>query len=43
MMCIIKKKHVRFTAKEKKKEDKMNILKKFVNHAHFYAKHAILF
>lgn len=42
MMCIIKKKHVRFTAKEKKK-DKMNILKKFVNHAHFYAKHTILF
>lgn len=42
MMCIIKKKHVRFTAKEKKKI-KINIFKKFVNHAHFYAKHASLF
>lgn len=42
MMCIIKKKTCAFYCQRKKK-DKMNIFKKFVNQAHFYAKHAILF
>lgn len=42
MMCIIKKKYVCFIVKEKK-EDKMNILKKFVNYVYFYVKYIIFF